>query len=111
MLRSSGAYVRGPGRRHEKSRPLLGGGSQRAPGLTMIRLYYRGEPERIPHLGYFFLARMDDLFTEGVCFDTSTEGERGTLGWRPPLSTKVGTGGPCSIGLGQSEKPEKSRLK
>jgi hypothetical protein len=54
---------------------------------------------------------MDDLFTEGVCFDTSTEGERGTLGWRPPLSTKVGAGGPCSIGLGQSEGPEESRLR
>src|SRR5918995_5079659 len=73
-----------PGRRHEKSRPLLGGGSQRAPDSTIPRLYYRGEPERIPHLGYFFLARMDDLFTEGMCFDSSTEGERGTLGWRPP---------------------------
>src|SRR5215207_6394924 len=78
---------------------------------SVIRLYYRGEAERIPHLGYFFLARMDDLFTEGMCFDTSTEGERGTLGWRPPLSTKVGAGGPCSIGLGQSEGPEESRLR
>ena len=54
MLRSSGAYVRGPGRRQEKSRPLLGGGSQRAPGLTMIRLYYPDGPQRIPQMSDFF---------------------------------------------------------
>src|SRR5215211_5597254 len=47
-------YYTAPGRRHEKSRPLLGGGSQRAPGLTMIRLYYRDGPERIPQMSDFF---------------------------------------------------------
>ena len=78
-------YYTAPGRRHEKSRPLLGGGSQRAPGLTMIRLYYRGEPERIPHLGYFFLARMDDFFAEGVCIDTPKEGEGGAPTSRSPI--------------------------
>jgi hypothetical protein len=35
---------------------------------------------------------MDDLFTEGVCFDTSTEGERGTLVWRPPIIYKAQRG-------------------
>jgi hypothetical protein len=28
-------------------------------------------------MGDFFLAQMDDSFTEGVCFDTSKEGEGG----------------------------------
>ena len=68
-------HTTGAGKR--KAGPLLGGGSQRASGSTITILYYRGEPERIPHLGYFFLARMDDLFTEGMCFDSSTEGNGG----------------------------------
>jgi hypothetical protein len=99
---------RGAGKR--KAGPLLGGGSQRAPDSTITILYYRGEPERIPHLGYFFLARMDDLFTEGMCFDSSTEGERGTLGRRPPLSTKVGAGWHGGMGTGQSEGPESQEM-
>jgi hypothetical protein len=28
---------------------------------------------------------MDDFFTEGLCFDTSKEGEGGALGWRSPI--------------------------
>jgi hypothetical protein len=38
--------------------------------------------------------------------DKSLEGNWGTLGWRPPLSTKVSAGWPCGIGPGQSEGPE-----
>jgi hypothetical protein len=38
-------------------------------------------------------------------------GNGGLSGGVPPLSTKVGTGWPCSIGLGQSEGPEESRLR
>jgi hypothetical protein len=30
--------------------------------------------------------------------DKSLEGNWGTLGWRPPLSTKVSAGWPCGIG-------------
>src|SRR5215204_3936141 len=48
-LRGSGW---GAGKR--KAGPLLGGGSQRAPGLTMIRLYYRAGPEHIPQMSDFF---------------------------------------------------------
>jgi hypothetical protein len=93
-----------------KAGPLLGGGSQRASGSTIIRLYYRGGPERIPQMGYFFLARMGDFFTEGLCFDTSTEGERGTVGRRPPLSTKVGAGWPCGMGAGAKRRPRWWRM-
>src|SRR5918995_7039335 len=46
----------GAGKR--KAGPLLGGGSQRAPGLTMIRLYYRDGPERIPQMSDFFAERV-----------------------------------------------------
>ena len=34
--------------------------------------------------------------------DRSLEGNWGTLGWRPPLSTKVSAGWPCGIGPGLS---------
>ena len=36
-------------------------------------------------MGDFFLLQMDDFFTEGLCFDTSKEGEGGALGWRSPI--------------------------
>jgi len=32
---------------------------------------------------YFFLARMDDFFPEGMCFDNSTEGNGGLSGGVP----------------------------
>jgi hypothetical protein len=32
--------------------------------------------------------------------------ERGTVGWRPPLSTKVSAGWHCGMGAGQSEESE-----
>jgi hypothetical protein len=36
-------------------------------------------------MGDSFLLQMDDFFTEGLCFDTSKEGEGGALGWRSPI--------------------------
>jgi hypothetical protein len=74
---------RGAGKR--KAGPLLGGGSQRAPDSTITILYYRGEPERIPQMGDFFLARMGDFFAEGMCFDTFKEGEGGAPTPRSPI--------------------------
>jgi hypothetical protein len=44
---------------------------------------------------YFFLARMDDFFTEGMCFDTLKEGEGGAQTSRSPIFCE-----------GQSEGPE-----
>ena len=81
-------YIRNrirPGESKRKAGPLLGGGSQRASGSTITILYYRGEPERIPQMGDFFLARMGDFFAEGMCFDTSKEGEGGAPTPRSPI--------------------------
>ena len=36
-------------------------------------------------MGYFLLLKMDDSFTESLCFDNRTEGEGGALGWRSPI--------------------------
>jgi hypothetical protein len=36
-------------------------------------------------MGDFFLLQMDDFFTEGVCFDTSKEGEGGASVGRSPI--------------------------
>ena len=35
-----------------------------APGLTMIGLYRRSGPERIPQMDDFFVAQMDDVLVE-----------------------------------------------
>jgi hypothetical protein len=53
---------------------------------------------------------MDDLFTEGMCFDSSTEGERGTPPEGPPLSTKLSAGWHGGMGTGQSEGPEPQEM-
>jgi hypothetical protein len=39
-------------------------------------------------MGYFLLAQMDDFFAEGMCFDTSKEGERGSANPTLPRSAK-----------------------
>src|ERR687894_2437037 len=92
------------GGEQEKSRATLGGGSQRAPGSTKTRLYYRGEPERIPQMRDFFLARMGDFFAEGLCFDTSKEGEGGAPTPRSPImrSAKRRAGAPYPGRCGSS---------
>jgi hypothetical protein len=46
-------------------------------------------------MGDFFLLQMDDFFTEGVCFDTTKEGEGGAPNLRSPLLCE-----------GQGEGPE-----
>src|SRR5215210_7933342 len=51
-------------------------------------------------MGYFFLARMDDSFTEGLCFDTSKEGEGGAPTSRSPLFCEGRSEGPESCSLG-----------
>jgi hypothetical protein len=39
---------------------------QVAPGLTMIGLYRRGGPERIPQIDDLCIAQMDDVFAEAL---------------------------------------------
>jgi hypothetical protein len=36
-------------------------------------------------MGDFFLAHMEDFFTEGLCFDTTKEGEGGAPTPRSPI--------------------------
>jgi hypothetical protein len=50
-------------------------------------------------MGDFFLAQMDDFFTEGLCFDNRKEGEGGAPTPRSLILDEV-----------QSEGPEPSRL-
>jgi hypothetical protein len=50
-------------------------------------------------MGGFFLAQMNDFFTEGLCFDNRKEGEGRAPGGRSPILCE-----------GQSEGPEPSRL-
>ena len=47
------------------------------------------QPERIPQMGDFFLARMGDFFAEGLCFDTSKEGEGGAPTPRSPIMRRA----------------------
>jgi hypothetical protein len=56
-------------------------------------------------MGDFFLLQMDDLFTEGVCFDNRTEGDGGPSGG-VPHSVKASAGWPGGVGPGQNEGPE-----
>ena len=54
----------------------------------------------MPQMSDFFLAQVGDFFMEGVCVDTSMEGERGTVVWRPPFSRKDGPLWPMRHGNG-----------
>jgi hypothetical protein len=45
-------------------------------------------------MGYFFLARMDDFFTERVCFDNRKEGEGGAPTSRSPILCEGRSEGP-----------------
>jgi hypothetical protein len=44
-----------------------------------------GGSEHIPKMGDIFLLQMEDFFAEGVCFDTSKEGEGGAPTPRSPI--------------------------
>ena len=48
----------------------------------------------MPKTGDFFLLPMDDYFTEGLCFDTSKEGEGGAPTPRSPICE-----GQCRLAL------------
>src|SRR5918995_6341030 len=85
----------GAGKR--KAGPLLGGGSQRAPGLTMIRLYYRDGPERIP--------QMSDFFAESKKYATRRPPPKSRRVAHQPrlLSAETPVSGPWSHGISQTQ--------
>jgi hypothetical protein len=43
--------------------------------LTIDQIVILRRAEHIPQMRDFFLAQMDDFFTEGLCFDNCREGE------------------------------------
>jgi hypothetical protein len=49
-------------------------------------------------MGDFFLPQMDDFFTDGLCFDTSKEGEGGAPIPRSPILRRSAQTCPCAIG-------------
>jgi hypothetical protein len=53
-------------------------------------------------MGDFFLPQMDDFFTEGLCFDTSKEGEGGAPTPRSPIQRRSAQAWTCLIGPGLS---------
>ena len=48
-------------------------------------------------MGDFFVAQMDDLFTEGVCFDTPKRGKGERRFGAPPFSAKGRAKGQSSV--------------